>query len=61
MRYAKLYPPSKAAGRWSESLGADFHDVFLTTDIYTLNLLFSDLQVTDVTDGAVRSEHQAGR
>ncbi|MEU9859699.1 hypothetical protein AB0D99_02420 [Streptomyces sp. NPDC047971] len=45
---AEVAPPSDAARRWSQALGIDFHDVFLRTDVYRLNLLFSELLVTEV-------------
>ncbi|MEV5974886.1 hypothetical protein [Streptomyces sp. NPDC051921] len=45
---AEVPPPSQAARRWSQALGIDFHDVFLRTDVYRLNLLFSELHVTEV-------------
>lgn len=47
----KLLPRSKAARRWSRTLGIDFHDVVIETNAHRLTLLFSDLKVTEVPVG----------
>ncbi|WP_329128907.1 hypothetical protein OG552_01650 [Streptomyces sp. NBC_01476] len=48
---AKLLPESEATQRWSKALGIDFHEVHLETNAHNLTLLFSDLQVSEVTAG----------
>ena len=48
---AELRPDSEAARRWSKAVGIDFHEVHIETNAHDLTLLFSDLEVGEVTVG----------
>ncbi|WTW99225.1 hypothetical protein OG216_40390 [Streptomycetaceae bacterium NBC_01309] len=48
---AKLLPGSAATRRWSKALGIDFHEVRIETNAHNLNLVFSDLRVSEVPVG----------
>jgi hypothetical protein len=48
---ARLLPESEATRRWSKALGVDFHEVRMETNAHNLTLLFSDLQVSEVSVG----------
>lgn len=48
---AKLLPESEATRRWSTAVGIDFHEVRIETNAHNLNLLFSDLQVSEAPVG----------
>jgi hypothetical protein len=52
-----LYPgmtavsPSARAEKWSTDIGVDFHEVHIETNAHKIGLIFSELEVTKVTDG----------
>jgi hypothetical protein len=57
VRWQMLYPGPKVvedlepARRWSAALAIDFHEVDIFTNGHNINLVFSDLQVTEVDEG----------
>lgn len=57
VQWSCLYPggsiveDSSAAARWAEAIGLDFHEVQIETEAYKINLVFSDLSVSEVGPG----------
>jgi hypothetical protein len=49
---ATLIPDSDRARHWSETLGIDFHEVRIEANAHDLTLVFSDLQVTQISPAA---------
>jgi hypothetical protein len=57
IRWQNLYPGAKvitdslAASSWEKEVGIDFHEVVFETNGHKLQLVFSDLEVTEVQPG----------
>lgn len=57
VQWSCLYPgasivhDSPVAARWAEAIGLEFHEVQIETEAYKINLVFSDLAVTEVGAG----------
>lgn len=47
----RLVEGSTQAADWSEALGRPFHEVEIETNAHLLRLVFSDLEVTELTPG----------
>ncbi|WP_106396890.1 YxiG-like protein [Actinocorallia populi] len=60
VKWHSLYPgativaDSPPARRWTAALGIDFHEVRIETNAHDLTLVFSDLQVTRITEAGER-------
>ena len=47
----KIVADSEVAARWSEAIGIEFHEVRFETNGHDLNLVFHDLEVSEIGAG----------
>ncbi|OPG09540.1 hypothetical protein B1R27_05520 [Streptomyces sp. GKU 895] len=45
---ARVLPESDAARRWADELGIDLHTVRIETQVHDLDLVFSELEITEL-------------